>query len=145
MFPLGRNVYSIVLFSRGRRLSLGIPRWRRFAGAERDSRAVSQCLLKSHCERVRATEHASRDPSNVLERRHSLAEIVERGAGVRAKRLRVIPPHCERECIALSENAARHGNRFAHQMLGFCVAMYIDEGRRVVAGCSEGFSMFLTQ
>ena len=109
---MGRNVYSIVLFSRRRRLSLGIPRWRRFAGAERDSRAVSQCLLKSHCERVRATEHASRDPSNVLERRHSLAEIVERGAGVRAKRLRVIPPHPERDRITLTKNASRHWHDF---------------------------------
>ena len=34
-------------------------------------------------ERVRATEHASRDPFRVLERRHGLAEIVERGAAVK--------------------------------------------------------------
>ena len=35
---------------------------------------------RSPCERVRAAEHAPRDPSRVLERRHGLAEIVERGA-----------------------------------------------------------------
>ena len=140
---MGRNVYSIVFSLMAS--SLGVPRWRRFAGAEGYSRAASQCLLNLHCDRVRATEHAPRDPFYVLERRHGLAEIVERGAGVRAKRLRVIPPHPERELMTLSENAARHGNRFAHQMLAFCVAMYIDEGRRVVAGYYEGFSMFLTQ
>jgi hypothetical protein len=32
---------------------------------------------------VRATEHASRDPFRLLERIHGLAEIVERGTGVR--------------------------------------------------------------
>jgi len=31
---------------------------------------------------VRAAEHAPRDPFHVLERRHGLAEIVERGGGV---------------------------------------------------------------
>ena len=36
--------------------------------------------LNVHCERVRSTEHAPRDPFSVLERRHGLAEIVERGA-----------------------------------------------------------------
>ena len=41
-------------------------------------------------ERVRAAEHAPRDPCRLLERRHGLAEIVERGAGVLvAERLRV--------------------------------------------------------
>ena len=33
-------------------------------------------------ERVRVTEHAPHDPCRLLERRHGLAEIVERGAGV---------------------------------------------------------------
>jgi hypothetical protein len=32
------------------------------------------------CGRVRATEHASRDPFCLLERRHGLVKIVERGA-----------------------------------------------------------------
>ena len=45
-----------------------------FAGAERGSR-VSQFVLNSLCDRVR-------DPFRVLERRHGLVEIVERGAGV---------------------------------------------------------------
>ena len=31
---------------------------------------------------MRAAEHVPRDPSRVLERRHGLAEIVERGAVV---------------------------------------------------------------
>ena len=45
-----------------------------FAGAERGSR-VSQFVLNSLCDRVR-------DPFRVLERRHGLVEIVERGAVV---------------------------------------------------------------
>ena len=43
---------------------------------------VSQAALNVHCERVRAAEHAPRDPCRVLERRHGFAEIVERGARV---------------------------------------------------------------
>ena len=45
-----------------------------FAGAARGSRG-SQFVLNSLCGRVR-------DPFRVLERRHGLVEIVERGAGV---------------------------------------------------------------
>ena len=52
-----------------------------FAGLEHGSR-VSKIALKCSCERVRATEHATRNPYRVLERRHGLAEIVERGAVV---------------------------------------------------------------
>ena len=37
---------------------------------------------------MRATEHAPRGPFHVLERRHGLAEIVERGTGVPVERLR---------------------------------------------------------
>ena len=40
----------------------------------------SQGIPKYVCERVRATEHAPRDSFQFLERRHGLAEIVERGA-----------------------------------------------------------------
>ena len=36
---------------------------------------------------MRAAEHAPRDPFQVLERRHCLADIVERGAGVLARQL----------------------------------------------------------
>ena len=63
-------------------------RWRRrrFAGAERGSR-VSQSSFNLQCGRVRASEHAPRDPFRVLERRHALAEIVECGAIVREDRL----------------------------------------------------------
>ena len=62
---------------------------RRLAGAERDS-CVSQLILDPRCGRVRATEHAPRGPSYLLERRHAFAEIVERGAGVLAERHRVV-------------------------------------------------------
>ena len=48
-----------------------------------------QLALKKHYERMRAAEHAPRDPFRVLESRHCLAEIVERGAVVLAERLRV--------------------------------------------------------
>ena len=63
-------------------------RRRRFAGAERGSR-VSQVVLIDLYEWVRATEHAPRDRYCLLERRHGLAEIVERGAGIREERPRV--------------------------------------------------------
>ena len=72
---------------------------------------------------MRAAEHAPRDPFRVSERFHGLAEIVERGVGVSAERLRVSPPHLERKSITLSEDASRHGQRFAQQFLGFCVAV----------------------
>ena len=66
----------LVVKGRGRRR-----RGQRFAGAERGSR-VSQILLNSVCGRVCAAEHAPRGPFRVLERRHGLAEIVERGGWV---------------------------------------------------------------
>ncbi len=83
-------------------------------GAERGSR-LSQGVLNSRSERVRATEHAPRGPFRVLESRHAFAEIVERGGGVIAERPRVNRPHLQREFVALSENAPRHGLRFAQQ------------------------------
>ena len=61
------------------------------AGAERGSRFL-QIVLNRLCDWMRAAEHAPRDPSRVLERRHGLAEIVERGGGVLVERLRVKPP-----------------------------------------------------
>jgi hypothetical protein len=60
--------------------NLGTPR-RRLAGVERGARFL-QLLPKPLRERVRATEHAPRDPFRVLEGRHALAEVVERGVGV---------------------------------------------------------------
>ena len=89
-----------------------------FAGVEHGSR-VSQIALNIHCERMRAPEHAPRDPSRVLEHRHGLADIVERSAGVPEERLRVKRPHLEREIIILPENTSGHGNRFEQQCLGF--------------------------
>ena len=59
----------------------------RLAGAEHGSR-VSQMIIYPRRGRVRATEHAPRDPSRVLERRHCLAAIFERGGGVLVERLR---------------------------------------------------------
>ena len=48
-----------------------------------------QIVLNSSCHRVRTTEHAPPDPRRVLERRHGLAKIVERAAGVLDERLRI--------------------------------------------------------
>ena len=95
---------------------------RRFAGAERGTR-ISQMRLNVHCDRMRAPKDAIRDPSNFLERRHGLAEIVERGAGVFVERQPVSPPDLERESILISENASRSGRHFAHQCLGFVEAL----------------------
>jgi len=68
---------------------------------------------------VRASEHASRDPFRILERRYGLEDIVERRAGVLVERDRVNLPNPEREISTISENAARHGHRSAQQRLGF--------------------------
>ena len=78
-----------------------------FAGAERGSR-VLQTVLKPPYVRVRATHHAPRRPCRLIKRRHGLAEIVERGAGVLVERPRVSPPHLEREIMRIPENASRH-------------------------------------
>ena len=48
---------------------------------ERGTR-VSQAALNRRGDRVRATEHAPRGPFYLLERRHGLAEIIERRARV---------------------------------------------------------------
>ena len=48
--------------------------------------------LNLRCERVRAAEHAPRGRFDLLERRHALSEIIERGAGVREEGPRIIPP-----------------------------------------------------
>ena len=59
-------------------LVLRTARRRYFAGAERGSRFLQGPLMCS-CGRVRAAEDAPRDPFRLLERRHGLAQIVERG------------------------------------------------------------------
>ena len=120
---------------------LGIPlRRRRFAGAKRRSR-VLQIALNPGCGWVRNAEHTPPDPIRVLERRHGLADIIERGAGVIAERRRVTPLHYEREDIIISESAPRHGDRFAQQRLDFLIALQLNKGLRVTAGFSEGFCM----
>ena len=76
---------------------------------------------------MRATEHAPRNPFRVLERRHGLAEIVGRGAGVRVERPRVSQLHPEREFMTLSKNASRLGRHLAQHRLGFFEALQIDK------------------
>ena len=88
-----------------------------------DCSRVSQGLLNRSYERMRATHHAPRDPCRVLERRHGLVEIVERGAIVLAERLRVIPPRLERESMSFPESALRQGHRFAQHRLSFFEAL----------------------
>ena len=48
---------------------------------------LSQGFLNPNYVRVRAAEDAPRGPFRVLERRHGLAEIVERGVGVCVERV----------------------------------------------------------
>ena len=68
---------------------------------------------------MRAAEYAPRGPLYLLERRHSPAEIVERGTAVFVEHHRVAPPHLEREFMTLAENASCRGYRLAQQCLGF--------------------------
>ena len=91
--------------------------------------------LNAPCGRVRAAEHAPRDLVYLLERRHRLVEIVERGGGVLVERPRVNLFHLEREIMTLAENAPRHGHRSAQQRLGFSGALQTTKGQRVVVGC----------
>ena len=111
------------------------PRWRRrrFAGVERLAR-VLQSPLNFRRERVCTAKHAPRDPCRVLDRRHGLADIVERGAIVLVERPRVKRPHHERDFMVLSEDALRRGQYFAQRRLGFLEAFLIVKGRRVVDG-----------
>ena len=85
-----------------------------FAGTERGTR-VSQKITNRLCHRVRAAEHAPRDPIAVLACRHGFAEIVERGVGVLVQRDRVSPPQFKRDFMTLAEDASRHARRFAQQ------------------------------
>ena len=57
-------------------------------------------------ERVRATEHASRDPFRVIERRHGLAEVVDRGAVVHRLRRASDGVAAERDGVGLPEDDA---------------------------------------
>ena len=82
-----------------------------------------KALLHGSCEWVRAAKDAPRCPFRPLERRHGLADIVERGAGVIVERRRVTHPHLERDLVTLAENASCHGQRFAKECLGFFEAL----------------------
>ena len=70
----------------------------------------SQVDLYPVCEWMRATHHAPRDPCRVLERRHGLAEIVERGVVVFVERLRVTRTNREREIIDGAVKAVKREN-----------------------------------
>ena len=56
--------------------------------AERGSRFL-QFARSPFCERVRAAKHTPRGTFRLIERRHGLVEIVERGAGVEVERSRM--------------------------------------------------------
>ena len=89
-------------------------------GAERGSRC-SQGTLNPLCERVRAAEHAPRDPFRLLERRHGFAQIVERGSVVLVECPPINLPHLEREFMTVTEKASRHRHHLAHHRPGFFV------------------------
>ena len=89
------------------------------------------------------TENALPRFRNGFKRRHGLAEVVEQGGGVAEERHRVNPPHLEREYMPFSENASRHGDRFAEQRLGFFDALKTNKERSVVVGRSDGCDVFL--
>jgi len=57
-----------------------------FAAAERGSRFL-QFARSPFCERVRTAKHTPRGTFGLIECRHGLAEIVERGAGLEVTRL----------------------------------------------------------
>ena len=96
------------------------------AGAEDDSRDL-QFPLNPRCDRVRAAKHAPHGPCQFLERRHALAEIAERGAGVFVERPRVCPAHPEREIIVLTNGDGR-------QARGLLPARFESRGARPAPG-----------
>jgi len=100
--------------------------------------------LNPRCGRVRTAEHAPRDRFYLLERRHGLVEIVERGARVLVERRRVNQPHPEREVMTITENASCHGRYFAQQRLGFFEALKTNKCVCVVVCFSERVKVFFT-
>ena len=60
---------------------------------------MSQIVLNPNCVWVRAAEHAPRDAFRVLERRHGLAEVVERGTRVREEHISINRSHRKRDII----------------------------------------------
>ena len=69
--------------------------------------------------RMIATKHAPRGPFRLFERRHSLAEIVERGGGVLVERSRKSVLSLSVVSSVSRLTCSRHGNRFAQHRLGF--------------------------
>ena len=94
---------------------------------------------------MRGAKNAPRNPRGVLERRHGLAAIVERGAVVFVKRLPVNLLQRQREIVSLPENASRRGHRFAQQRPGFFEALQFSKGTRVIVGCREGVYIFFAR
>ena len=78
------------------------------------------------CEWMRSAKHSPRDPYRVFERRHGLAEIVERRTVFHVERLGANPPQPERDLV-ISECALRHGQRFAQQCFGFFEAPQVSK------------------
>ena len=107
------------------RMRAGVPPVVRRRGAEHFFGGAGACYMvfNIHCGRMCFSEHAPRDPSRVLERRHGLADIVERGTGVTADRPRVSFPHAKRDYIMISENASRHGQQFVQKLFNFSEAL----------------------
>ena len=75
------------------------------AGCEDDANDEAlRWRMASRRAAARAAEDAALGPLHVLERRHGLAQIVERGAVVKVEHLPVIHPHPDRDYIVLSAN-----------------------------------------
>ena len=102
---------------------------------------ILQEILNRRRERVLATKHAPRGPFRLLERRHGLAEIVERGAVVSVERLRAFLLHHERKIIVFSENALRRGYRSTKQRPRFFEELYGENRARpgvpILIRCGE--------
>ena len=72
---------------------------------------VLQIVPNRKRKRMRASEHAPRNWRRLLEGRHGLTKIVERGAVVFAERPRVIPPQPERVFIIETVAAVSKGRK----------------------------------
>jgi hypothetical protein len=84
---------------------------------------ISQIQVNSLSERVLDTKHAPGGPFRFLKRRHGLADIIERGAGVQVNCLRVNTHHPDRKSMIVPQNAPCHGHRFEQQRLSFFEAI----------------------
>ena len=85
---------------------------RRFAGAEHGLR-ISQGVLNPGCGRVRATEDAPGNAFYFLERRHGLAEVVERCCSFLVERPRIIPSCWQVELQYLVRHRTHRGASWA--------------------------------